>query len=287
MDNCGFTEIGYKEIEDCLVINQTLKKFSSLSLIKMNEENSLTENMRLTIKKLETEVNEKMQYLEEKLESEIFQKRQSEHLVEQLHRQLIEAKKQLSIQEKNQIKEGYILVKEADYEKYLKEQGFCCCFKIFFFFNFSFYSRQAERQRRNKKFPNSTGRISEEHGNDLLNETGLSRVLTTRPKNTGRSTRNNPKNKKRQFFEKNIGDTIYTGRIPEEDENDLITPRPEIESDSTDLLDEIQPRIQPNFRISMKPKTRSSRVNHPPSAQSLFMGTSKNVTDSEDSSSSS
>lgn len=121
MDNCGFTEIGYKEIEDCLVINQTLMKFSSLSLIKTKEDNSLTETMRLTIKKLEADVNEKMQYLEEKLESEMYQKRQAEHLSEQLHRQLIEAKKQISIQDKNQIKEGYVLVKQEDYEKYLKE----------------------------------------------------------------------------------------------------------------------------------------------------------------------
>lgn len=121
MENCGCTEIGFKEIEDCLEINQTLKKFSSLSLTKMNEENSLAENMRLTMKKLEADVNEKMQFMEEKLESETYQKKQSEHLAEQLHKQLIEAKKQISIQEKNLIKEGYVLVKQEDYEKYLKE----------------------------------------------------------------------------------------------------------------------------------------------------------------------
>lgn len=131
MDNCGFTETGYKEIEDCLTVNKTLKKFSSLSLPKISEDNSITENIRLTIKKLEADMNEKMQYLEEKLASEMYQKRQSEHLAEQLHRQLIEAKKQISIQEKNQIREGYMIVKEADYEKFLKEYVFNCVLTIF------------------------------------------------------------------------------------------------------------------------------------------------------------
>lgn len=124
MDNCGFTETGYKEIENCLTVNQTLKKFSSLSLPKIIEDNSITENIRLTIKKLEADMNEKMKYLEEKLASEMYQKRQSEHLVEQLHRQLMEAKKQISLQEKNQIKEGYMIVKEADYKKFLNEYVF-------------------------------------------------------------------------------------------------------------------------------------------------------------------
>lgn len=134
MDNCGFTEVGYKEIEECLEINQTLKKFSSLSLPKVNEDHLLTEHIRLTIKKLEADMSEKIQYLEEKLASETYQKKQSEQLAEQLHRQLIEAKKQISIQEKNQIKEGYILVKESDYEKYLKEYVIDCCAVVMYNF---------------------------------------------------------------------------------------------------------------------------------------------------------
>lgn len=97
-----------------------------------------------------------------------------------------------------------------------------------------------------------------------------------------------PRTKKRQFFEKNIGDTIYTGRITEEDENDTTQPsrvstvRTKISNDEFD-----SDEIQPNLRVSITPKTRSTRVNHHLnlSAQNLFMGTF-NKNDSNDSSSS-
>lgn len=100
-----------------------------------------------------------------------------------------------------------------------------------------------------------------------------------------------PKNKKRQFFEKNIGDTILTGRIPEEDENESLldeTQPSRVSKMFTGRIDECDStdEIQSNFRVSVKPKTRSARINHHLSAQNLFMGDSFNKNNSEDSSSS-
>lgn len=103
-----------------------------------------------------------------------------------------------------------------------------------------------------------------------------------------RVTKTKPNNKKRQFFEKNIGDTHLTGRIQEEAEEESFFLEETMRSknteyikendgyDSTSFLDE----SQPNFRVSMKPKLKSNR-NHHLSAQNLFMGTSMNDSDSD------
>lgn len=136
MQNCGLGEEGAQCIIRCLSINKTVLNFNIagnpdvpehlhrhiiVHLGSADQDSSDSCDSKSTLQKItKSQLSAKIKFLEEQMSAEIFRRKQTEHLNEQLHDQMIECQKRINLQETFKIPDGFTLIANETLDKLLK-----------------------------------------------------------------------------------------------------------------------------------------------------------------------
>lgn len=215
MQNCGLTDTSADEIMKCLQINKTILNFNVSNNLEISDyllrhiiiqlgnssgdtessDSSDTKSIQQKVSKVQLIDN--LKFLEDQLESEIFRRKELEKVNEQLHKQLIEIQKEVSIQSSSlHIPEGYTLVTNETLGKIVAKKSSHVAHKT--------RSSAVIRMRRKKTTVKKTRSFIVDSTQQNLAKSKSENIIKVDVK------------PKKIFIEKNIGDSIEIGNNAEE-----------------------------------------------------------------------
>lgn len=137
MQNCGLTDEGAQGIMKCLNTNKTILNFNIAGNSEMSEHlyrhiivhlgnadqdiSDSNDSSSRPKKITKSELVNQIKFLEEQLEQEICRRKKMEALHDKLQQQLVDAQKQLTIQQAFQIPKGFTVVTDDTLNDLLKE----------------------------------------------------------------------------------------------------------------------------------------------------------------------
>jgi len=204
VQNCGLTDVAAIEIINCLNYNKTIMNFNVANNLDLPENlhRQILERLGssdiescdsnepkpVQVKVTKGQLAERIKFLEDQLELETFQQQHLKNLIENLHAQNVESKKQLielNDRLKQNVPEGFTLVPNETLDRLAIRKS---------------ASNVAVRLRRKRRNPIRKVR-------SLVIENPINRVVASRSV-TSIKLKAKAVRERKTFFEKNIGDTL-------------------------------------------------------------------------------
>lgn len=213
VQNCGLTDVGANHVMNCLQINKTILNFNvsnnhdipdhllrhimihlgSSSVEVESSDSSDTKSIQQKVTK--SQLIDNVKFLEDQLESEIFRRKELEKTNEELYKQLIEIKNEVTTRNNSlHIPDGYTLMTNEELEKFVTKKAPVVAHK-----SYSSAVIRVRRKRVARLSVKKTRSYDEENVQNNLAQSKSENMIKVDAKT------------KKIFIEKNIGDSVEIG----------------------------------------------------------------------------